>query len=554
MRKWIVLTVVLSLVMGCKSTPSAPQKTDLELGLETIEASLLAKHTEVLASDEFEGRAPSSLGEEKTVAYLEAEFKKLGLAPGNGNAFTQDVPLVQMTADPSCVLEVQGPENSRSFEYGDDMIVWTKRVAETVNLAASDVVFVGYGIVAPEFGWNDYENLDVKGKTVVILVNDPGYATQDPALFTGNAMTYYGRWTYKYEEAARQGAEAALIVHDTGPAGYPWEVVSGSWSGAQFDLVSSDGNASRCGIEGWLSATAARALFELGGLDLNVLKKAAQEKGFKPVPLNAKASMTLNNAVKESVSRNVIATLPGTTRPDEYIVYMGHWDHLGKDESLEGDQIYNGAVDNATGTAALLVLAKAFMAMETKPERTLVFLAITAEEKGLLGSKYYAENPVYPTKQTVVAINMDGLNTLGKTKDVVMMGAGNSADLDQLVERHAATQNRVVKPDSNPEKGYFFRSDHINFAKKGVPAIYAASGVDHAEKGEAHGKAMSDDYVANRYHKPADNFDPNWDLSGAVEDLRMLFLIGHELSNGTQWPNWTEGNAFRAARDRDRAN
>ena len=553
MRNWIVATGLIGTLLACgPAEQPEPQITDLERGLQSIEASDLSQRIEALASDEFEGRAPSSPGEEKTIAYLESEFKALGLSPGNGDSFVQKVPLVQITADPDCALEVSCPENNRSFKYGEDIMVWTKRVQESVSMADSDIVFVGYGVVAPEYGWNDYEGLDVKGKTVVILVNDPGYATKDSALFNGFAMTYYGRWTYKYEEAARQGAAAALIVHETGPAGYPWEVVTGSWSGPQFDLVSADGNAGRCTVEGWISKTAARALFEMGGLDLDVLTKAALETDFRAVPLNAKASLTLKNEVVQSESRNVIATIPGKTNPDEYVVYMAHWDHFGKDPNLEGDQIYNGAVDNATGTGALLVLARAFKQMETPPDRTMVFLAITAEEFGLLGSRYYTENPVYPTRQTVAAINMDGLNTVGRTKDLVVIGRGNSSDLDQLVARYATEQDRIVKGDPSPEKGYFYRSDHINFAKQGVPSLYTSEGVVHITEGEAFGKKAAEDYVANRYHKPTDEFDPNWDLSGAIEDLQILFRVGDTLSDAGQWPNWNENNEFRAIRDRDR--
>jgi len=554
MRNWIVLTALIGTLLACGPTePPEPQISDLDRASQSIEASDLSKRIEALASDEFEGRAPSSPGEEKTVAYLESEFKALGLSPGNGDSFVQKVPLVQITASPDCALEVTGPENKRSFKYGEDMMVWTKRVQESVSVADSDIVFVGYGVVAPEYDWNDYEDLDVEGKTVVILVNDPGYATKDESLFNGFAMTYYGRWTYKYEEAARQGAAAALIVHETGPAGYPWEVVTGSWSGPQFDLVTPNGNADRCAVEGWLSTTAARALFEMGGLDLDVLAKAALEPDFRAVPLNAKAGVTLNNEVVQSESRNVIATIPGNTTPDEFVVYMAHWDHFGKDTSLEGDQIYNGAVDNATGTGALLVLAKAFKQLETPPDRTLVFLAITAEEFGLLGSRHYTENPVYPTSKTVAAINMDGLNTMGRTKDLVIIGKGNSADLDQMVEKYATEQDRVVKGDPNPEKGYFYRSDHINFAKQGVPSLYTSEGVVHITKGEEFGRKAAENYVAERYHKPGDEFDPEWDLSGAIEDLQLLFKVGHQLSQAGTWPNWNETNEFRALRDRDRA-
>jgi len=517
--------------------------------LATITADDLARHTQVLASDSFEGRSPSSPGEERTIAYLQEGFSSLGLKPGNGDSYFQDVPLVSITTDPkAATLSVAGGGRTIHLRYGPDFMGWTKRVVERVDVRASDMVFVGYGIIAPEYGWNDYDGVDVKGKTVLILVNDPGYATQDSTLFTGNAMTYYGRWTYKFEEAARQGAAAALIVHETEPASYPWEVVTGSWSGEQFDLVRADDNTSRVAVEGWVTAEVARSLAAQGGEDFDALKAAAATRGFRPVPLSLRASLSLRNAVRRSTSKNVIALLPGTTHADEYVIYMGHWDHLGMDPSLEGDQIYNGAQDNATGTAGLLVLAKAYTTLPQPPARSVVFLAVTAEEQGLLGSAHYAANPVFPLDHTVAAINMDVLNVYGPMRDVTVIGLGQS-ELDDYLRAEAALQGRRIRPDPNPAAGYYYRSDHFSFAKAGVPALYADAGVDHVEHGEAWTREQMDAYEAQRYHKPADEYGPNWDLRGAIDDLGLLFRVGYRLATEDTFPNWSDRSEFRAKRD-----
>ena len=541
MRYFFVFTCLLG-SLACRQQPTTS-------AIDSITAADLDADIAILASDEYEGRAPASPGEEKTVNFLSQEFAKLGLKPGNGESWFQQVPLVSINANTDVALTFSLGDQTLEIAYGEDMMVWTKRVTETVSLTESDLVFVGYGIVAPEYGWNDYRDLDVRGKTVVVLVNDPGYATGDDDLFTGNAMTYYGRWTYKYEEAARQGAAGALIIHRDGPAGYPWAVVSGSWSGPQFDLESADGNQSRCAVEGWLHAEAAERLFAACGQDLTALESAATKSDFKATPLSARVSTTIQNTLDHTTSRNVVALWPGQERADEYIFYVAHWDHLGKDESLEGDQIYNGAVDNATGTAALLEIAEAF-AMDP-PKRSVVFLAVTAEEQGLLGSRYYTTHPLFPTAQTVAIINMDGLSTIGPTRDVVVTGYGAS-ELDDYLALAAYTQNRVLVPDPEPEKGYFYRSDHLNFAKKGVPALYASSGYDSVANGEEWGREQAGDYLKNRYHKPADNYDPNWNLEGAAEDLRLYFQVGHKLANEDSWPNWKAGNEFRAIRDKER--
>ena len=521
---------------------------EIRPALESITSEDLGALIATLASDEFEGRSPSSAGEELTLEFLRSQFENLGLQPGNGESFLQEVPLVKITAKPTAHLTVTTSGSSRRYIYGLDVVAGTRRVVPDINLSNSDMVFVGYGIVAPEYEWDDYAGLDANGKTVVMLVNDPGFATQDPELFHGNSMTYYGRWTYKFEEAARQGAEAVFIVHETDAAGYGWNVVATGWSGPQFGLVADDSNMSRAAVEGWLSNRGARTLFRESGLDFDELKQVAAEPGFRPVPIPAQASIRIENTITESVSSNFMALLPGTIRADEIVIYMGHWDHLGVDSALSGDQIYNGARDNASGTAALIELAEAFTHLEVGPERSILFLAVTAEEQGLLGSAYYATHPVYPLKKTVAAINMDALNTIGRMNDITVVGYGNS-DLDRYVEEAARTQGRVVRPDPEPEKGFFYRSDHFSFAKVGIPASYTEPGIDHVTHGEEWAREQMAAYIADRYHQPTDEYDDTWDLSGAIDDIRLLFRMGYRLANETTFPNWTEGTEFRAIRD-----
>ena len=516
-----------------------------------IEA-ILHEHIAILASDQFEGRAPATPGEEKTITYLRQQFEALGIAPGNGDSYFQAVAVTELTTVSDAVLQIQGSDYDASFSYGDQMMVGTQQQIPYVSVQGSDVVFVGYGIVAPERNWNDYANIDVTGKTVIILVNDPGYATQDPELFNGNAMTYYGRWTYKYEEAARQGAAAALVVHETGPAGYPWEVVSSSWSGPQIGLQAADLNADKNEIEGWLTLESAEALFDGAGLDYQELKAAAAQPGFTAVPLaDFKASVSIENSVRNSESQNVIAIIPGTERPQETIIYTGHWDHLGVNAELEGDNIYNGAVDNATGTAALLALAH-LHSQQAPPERSIVFLAVTAEESGLLGSRWYAEHPIYPLATTVANINIDAMNVNGIMRDVVVVGY-DSNELQNYLATAAAKQDRYLRAEPNPERGYYYRSDHFNFAKVGVPALYAESGEDSVEFGMEWGAERAQDYTDNRYHAPSDEYDPDWDLSGAAADILMFFDVVNTLSEESTFPNWFEGNEFKAIRDASRA-
>ncbi len=542
-----VLALALSTALAC-----APGDDSLNQALEAITEEDLVRHIQALSSDEFEGRGPSSAGEDKTVQYLKTEFEELGLEPGNGDSYFQEVPLVALTAHADMVLQIDRGETTHRFRYRDDFMAWTLRVIGEIGISASELIFVGYGIVAPEYNWNDYQGVDVRGKTVVMLVNDPGFATQDENLFNGNAMTYYGRWTYKFEEAARQGAAGAFIVHETKPAAYPWEVVQGSWSGEQFGLVSDDKNMSRAAVEGWLTLESARTLFAEAGLDYEELKHRALERDFRAMPMNLRASLTLRNDIRHATSRNVVALLPGSERPDEILIYMAHWDHLGKDPSLQGDSIYNGALDNASGTAGLLGLAKAFASLHPHPPRSILFLATTAEEQGLLGSAYYATHPVYPPQKTVAAINMDGANIWGPMNDLTVVGHGFS-ELDDYVAEATAAQGRTVRPDPEPEKGYYYRSDHFTLAKVGIPSLYTDPGIDHVEHGETWSMARRDEYTAQHYHKPSDEFDPAWDLSGAVQDFQVLFRVGHRLSTESRWPNWREGTEFRAKRDAMRA-
>jgi len=502
----------------------------------------------ILASDEFQGRAPGGEGERNTVDYLTAEFRAAGLQPANGDSYLQGVPLVSITAAEVTPLAVEGGEESLSFRYQQDMMVWTKRYREAESLTDSDMVFVGYGIVAPEYDWNDYEGLDVEGKTVVMLVNDPGFATGDAELFNGRAMTYYGRWTYKYEEAARQGAAGALIVHETDAAGYPWLVVSGSWSGEQFDLDLGDAAPPRVAIEGWLTGEAARSVFASAGVDFDEAVSAAASGKFEARPLGLQASVAVTNSLSSMESANVVGMLPGSEHPDEYIVYTAHWDHLGVARSVLQDRIYNGAVDNATGVAGMLEIAEAFSVMEAGPKRSIVFLAVTAEESGLLGSDWYASHPLFPLERTVANINLDAMSLVGPSHDITVIGYGNS-ELDEYAARAAEIQSRHLEPEPTPEKGFFYRSDHFNFAKRGVPALYLRGGVDHREKGREYGLAYNSAWVSEHYHKVSDEYSEDWDLRGVIEDVELLFEVGRALSATRDWPNWVEGNEFRAARD-----
>jgi len=525
-------------------------------GAASISEGEIAEHLGILASDEFGGRGPSSPGEVLTTNYLAEEFERLGLEPGPGGSYFQDVPLVDITVDPaSASAVVSGRGAPMHFAYADDYVTSTTRVVEHSSVDASEMVFVGYGIVAPEYGWDDYAGVDATGKTVVILVNDPGYATQNDDLFTGNAMTYYGRWTYKYEEAARQGAAAALIVHQTAPAAYGWETVRNSWTGPQFNLQSEDGNMGGVAIEAWISEAMTLNIFERAGLDFSALSASAMTSAFEAIEMGLTFSASVTNTLRTSDSRNVVGVLPGSEAPDEYFIYMAHWDHYGTDQGIVdagGDGIYNGALDNASGTSALLELAEAFAMLPERPRRSVIFLSVTAEEQGLLGSKHYAANPLFPLAQTVAGLNMDGLSNFGATSELFVYGYGLS-ELDAVMEAAAAGQGRRIDPDAEPEKGYYYRSDHFELAKMGVPMIYPGPGIDHVEHGASWGQEQNDKYLAERYHMPTDEFDDTWDLSGAVADVQLYYAVGEAVAGSTTWPNWNEGTEFRATRDASRA-
>ncbi len=515
---------------------------------EAITGNAFRAQVEGLAADELEGRAPGSEGERKTVEYLEKEFLELGLQPAAGGDFRQDVALVEVAGSAQALSFAKGG-GVLSLAYGDDMVINSRRVQPAASVADSEVVFVGYGIHAPEFGWDDYAGIDMRGKTALILVNDPGFVTGEESLFRGKAMTYHGRWTYKFEEASRQGAAAAIIVHQTAPASYDWSVVRNSWSGPQFYLDSADGNAERTQLEGWITEARARQLVELAGEDFDALATAAVQRGFRPVPLGVKATGSVRTAIRHKRSPNIAGLMPGKDRPDEYVVYMGHWDHLGVDDGTEGDRIYNGAVDNATGVAGILTIARAYRDMLPGPSRSVLFLAVTAEESGLLGSEYYVAHPLVPLEKTAAVINMDALVPLGRARDIEVVGYGAS-ELEDILADAARVQKRTLTPDRRPEAGYFYRSDHFNFAKAGVPSLYVKSGTQLREGAEGAGQARLDDYQASRYHKPGDEYSEDWDVSGTIEDLRLLFEVGARVASEETWPEWRKDNEFRPARDK----
>ncbi|HEY2932961.1 MAG TPA: M28 family peptidase [Acidobacteriota bacterium] len=539
---------------GPGSPPAIPAEK-VKTSLESITSSDLLRHIGVLASDEFEGRAPGSKGEELTVKYLTDEFKKLGLKPGNPDGtYIQNVPLAGFTASPT-VTFVSG-QNKVAPRFPDEYVAVSRRFVPQVEVQNSDVVFVGYGVVAPEYGWDDYKDVDVKGKTILMLINDPAIpdpsdpAKLDERMFKGKAMTYYGRWTYKYEIATEKGAAAAVIIHEEGPAGYPYKVVSGSWGRENFDIQKPDKNMGRVSVESWMSLETARKVLSMAGQDFDALKRAALSKDFKPVALNLKANFSLKNKLRQIQSRNVVAKLEGSDPElkNQYLIYSAHWDHLGKDPKKAGDQIFNGAVDNASGTAGLLELAEAYTKLASPPKRSILFLSVTAEEKGLLGSKYYAQNPLYPLKQTAANINMDGVNQWGKTKDIVVIGMGNTT-VEDVLRQAAQGQGRVVEPDPEPEKGLFYRSDHFEFAKMGVPALDPDSGTQYIGKPQGYGKQKRDEYTGKDYHNVSDEIKPDWDLSGAVEDLQLLFITGYQVAQDPKLPEWKPGTEFRAKRD-----
>ncbi|HWV68458.1 M28 family metallopeptidase [Chitinophaga sp.] len=513
--------------------------------IKAINPAGFARHISVLASDAFEGRKPFTRGEDSSIQYLAAQFKQLGLKPGNGNSYFQEVPMVSISSKPAGNLVIKGANGELSLQYLEDFVAATRRVQEQVTIPTSELVFAGYGIVAPEYNWNDYKGLDVKGKIVIVMINDPGFA--DSTLFKGRTMTYYGRWTYKFEEASRQGAAGVIIIHETAAASYPWKVVRSGWSNSKLHLQTANNNMHRTAMEGWITLDAAKKIFRLAGVSPDIMQQS-RTKGFKPSDLHLNTSLVINNTIKKSTSHNVLAVLPGAKRPQECIVYSAHWDHFGIGEPVKGDSIYNGAVDNATGTAGLLELATAFTKLPQAPRRSILFLSVTGEEQGLLGSEYYAAHPVFPMEKTVADINLDVLNTFGRTRDITVIGYGQS-ELDEYARRAAQKQGRITVPEANPEGGWFFRSDHFNFAKKGVPGLYIGPGNDALGHEPGWGKEQTAAYNRLRYHSPADEFDANtWNLDGMVEDIRLLFDVGYHLSNENTLPAWKKGSEFKAYR------
>jgi len=550
MKKLLLLSSYALLIFfdsckqGAKSTGQDPDS----LAIKAINDSSLTQYLSVIAADSLQGRKPFTNGETKTINYLKVQFEKLGLEPGNGNSFFQEVPMVEIKSTPEDKMVFKGKNASLTLNYLTDFVAGTRRVQNEVSISNSPLVFAGYGIVAPEYGWNDYRNLDVKGKTVVVLINDPGFA--DSTLFKGKNMTYYGRWTYKFEEAARQGATGIIIVHDTEPAAYPWTVVRSGWSKSKLTLQSEDNGMNRAVVEGWITLDKAKALFAMGGKSFDQLAISARKKDFKAVDLDITTSLKVKNTIKKSVTYNVLAKIPGDKHKDEAIIYSAHWDHLGVGEKVQGDSIYNGAVDNATGVAALFEIASAFKKLPKTPGRTILFISYTAEEQGLLGSEFYAKHPAFPLAKTVANINMDMMGIAGKTKDIVVYGFGQS-ELEDYAAESARKQGRVIVPDPVPSSGLYYRSDHFNLAKVGVPSLFTGSGVDNIKNGREWGLKQVADFIKFRYHSPQDNFDSKtWDLSGIVEDVRLLFDMGYRISNEDSYPKWKDGSEFKAIREK----
>ena len=557
MRFPVTATLLAALVVAVVSLGAAD--TIPLAKLPPIEPAAVLAHVKALASDDFEGRAPGTSGEAKTVAYLTEQFRKLGLAPGNPDGtYVQKVPLAGITPTPAPLTLTQSGQ-STTLAWRDDVVAWTKHVTDSASIDQSELVFVGYGIEAPEYQWDDYKGIDVAGKTLVMLVNDPPVPdsakpdTLDTKLFGGRAMTYYGRWTYKYEIGAKKKAAAVLIVHETGPAGYPFAVVQGK-TGEQFTFVPANRNMDRAAIEGWITLDQAKKALAMAGQDFDALKKRAATREFKPVPLGLTASMTIRNTVRRVESQNVVALWPGSDakRKQELVVFTAHWDHFGIGEPLNGDRVYNGAKDNASGTAALIETARAFTRLPAAPRRSILFLAVTAEEQGLLGSEYYASQPLYPLAKTLANINMDALNVNGRTKDLTIIGLGAS-ELDDYALAAAKEQGRVLRPDPEPEKGFYYRSDHFNFAKVGVPALNTDEGVEFVGKPASFGLEVRERYTSDRYHKPSDEVLPDWDLSGLAEDVQLLFGVGYRVAQADRYPAWKPGNEFKAIRDKQLA-
>jgi Zn-dependent M28 family amino/carboxypeptidase len=548
--------VVAILLGGALSSLAADELAErLQPALEAITPDGLLAHIKVLASDEFEGRAPGTKGEELSVKYITDQFKQAGLKPGNPDGtYTQEVPLAGIKSEPSMAFKVG--DKTIDLKYPDDFVASSARLEPEIKIENSDVVFVGYGNVAPEYGWDDYKDVDVRGKTILMLINDPPIpdpkdsSKLDDKMFKGKAMTYYGRWTYKYEIAAKKGAAAAVIIHETEPAAYPYSVVKTSWANENYEIDEPDKNIEAVKARSWITLDAAKKLLADCGQDFDALKKSAITKAFRPVELDAKANINIKQQLRSFKSHNVIGKLDGSDPKlqDEYIIYTAHWDHLGRNPELQGDQIFNGAIDNASGVGSLIELAGAFTKLNPLPKRSVLFTATTAEEAGLLGAKFYAEHPLYPLEKTLADINIDTVNPWGKTRDIQDLSDNNST-LDDLLAAAARRNGRVMTPNSQPEKGNFYRADHFEFSKLGVPALYTGGGKDLIGKPADFGKQKKDDYTAHDYHQASDEVNPEWDLSGAVQDLQLLFEVGYEVANGDKFPEWKPGTEFKAKRD-----
>ena len=553
-----LLTAATALLVGVAVSAAAPRgHTGLipvpKITVPAITGDTIRDVTKELSSDRYEGRGPGSRAEDLTITYIINRFKAAGLKPGNKGSWLQDVPTVDIAAKNADGLTVNAGGQKLHFDFGSDMVVGSYRVTPQTRIKDAPLVFVGYGINAPELGWNDYAGVDMKGKIAVILVNDPDYETADESgLFKGRRMTYYGRWTYKFEEAARQGAAGALIVHDTFPAAYGWQVVNSSWTGTQHYIASADNAMDQTQANGWIQKPVAEAVLKASGQDLTALTAAAKQKGFKAVPLGSSASLSFDNEIKRATSHNVIGILPGKKRPGEYVLYTAHWDHLGRcTRDKTGDDICNGAIDNATGVGALVSLAEA-NAKVGAADRSQVFMSVTLEESGLLGSRYYAEHPVYPLARTVGGVNMDGVGPGSPSKDVSVTG-GDKSDLTRYLAAAMTAMELYLTPEDHPERGGYYRSDHFSFAKLGVPMFSVGRGSDWVNGGKAAGQAASEDYVQHRYHQPSDQYDPSWDWSGAVQEISLFYRLGRSLAMTTDWPNWHKTDEFRRIRDKSRA-
>lgn len=536
------LWVFVILVSSCADQAATSNST------ATISKDEIKKHLEELSSDKYEGRKPFSRTEGITVEYIKNEFEAMGLLPANKGSYYQEVPMMEITSHPAETMQVKTPSGAINLNFKDDYVIHADKTVDDISIENAELVFCGFGINAPEKNWNDYAGMDMKGKIAVVLVNDPGFGGENPDFFKGDIMTYYGRWTYKYEEAERQGAKGLLLIHETTSAGYPWFVPQSSWTGALLSLTRED-NTQGCDMKGWLHLEAAKKLFSGCDMDLPAQIKAARKPGFKPVAMNATVSTSMKNEYKFDSSKNVAAYIKGKKEPEDFIIYTAHWDHIGVGPVVNGDSIYNGALDNASGISTVMAIAKTFSEMKEQPDRSVLFLMVTAEEQGLLGSEYYAKNPLFPLENSVCNLNMDGVNPIGEMKDLTIVGKGHS-DMDEIAEEVAKTQDRYVLAEQEPEKGYFFRSDHFNFAKAGIPALYAEGGYDHKEKGKEYAREMRDKYTTDNYHRPSDEYDEaTWNFDGMIQDGQLYFDIGLKLANSQRWPVWYEGSEFKAARE-----